>query len=64
MLDTTVGKLDTTQPANLPGNTKVKDAATTMIEQIEECLVSEKGVITPWDMIVKPWKMGKLELKP
>lgn len=63
MLDTTVGKIDTMQPANLPGNTKVKDASATMMEQIEECLVSEETVITPWDMIMKPWKMGKLELK-
>lgn len=63
MLDTAVGKIDMMQPQNLPGKTKLKDAAALMMAQIEECLVSGKTVITPWDVIMKPWKMGKLELK-
>jgi hypothetical protein len=63
ILDTAVENLDTMQPTSLPGNTKVKDAAAIMTNQIEECLVSDKAVITPWDLIMKPWKLGKLRLK-
>jgi CBS domain-containing protein len=63
ILDTPVNKIETMQPAALPSNTKLKDAAETMGGEIEECLVCEKGVITPWDVIMKPWKMRKLTLK-
>lgn len=63
ILDTPVNKIETMKPASLPINTKLKDAAETMRSEIEECLICEKGVVTPWDMIVKPWKMNKLTLK-
>lgn len=62
-LNIAVDKLEAMQPPKLSGGTGVKDAASIMMEQIEECLVCEKGVITPWDVIMKPWKMAKLSLK-
>lgn len=63
LLDTTIEKLDLMQPAKLSGRSKLKNAAAIMMAEKAECLVCEKGVITPWDLVMKPWKMGKLNLK-
>lgn len=63
ILDTPISNLETMQPLRLAGNTRIKEAAQTIMGEIEECLICEKGVVTPWDMIMKPWQMGKLNLK-
>lgn len=63
LLEVKVDELEPMEAIKLPGKTKVKDAASTMMEQIEECLICEKGVITPWDMIMKPWSLRRLTLK-
>jgi CBS domain-containing protein len=63
LLDTSADKLETMRPIRLKGRTKVSDAANVMTGEIEECLVSKKGVVTPWDVLLKPWKMGQLSLK-
>jgi hypothetical protein len=63
LLEVPVGKLGTMRPPFKSEQTKIKKAAEAMKEQIEECLVCEKGVVTPWDMIMKPWKSGKLDVE-
>jgi hypothetical protein len=63
ILDIPVGNLEAMRPADLPRSTKVKDAAVAMLRQTEDCLVSEGSVITPWDMIMKPWEKGKLRMR-
>lgn len=63
VLKAPISRLDATSAKWLSGRTKAKFAARSMMEQIEECLVCEKGVVTPWDVTMKPWKMGKLAVK-
>lgn len=62
-LETLASKLEATQPMKLPGMTTVKDGASMMRGQIEECLVCENGVVTPWDVVMKPWMMKKATFK-
>jgi hypothetical protein len=41
----------------------VKNGARKIAENSEECLVCEKGVITPWDLIMKPLALGALKIR-
>jgi hypothetical protein len=62
ILADSVQNLETMRPKRIKGNPKLKEAANALRSEVEECLVSEKGVITPWDVIMKPWKMRKLDI--
>jgi CBS domain-containing protein len=58
-----LNKLDSIHPSFLVGTTNMKEAARIMSKEIEECLVCEKGIVTPWDVVMKPWIMRKMTLK-
>ena len=62
MLKTRLKELEKTRAERLRGSTKIVTASRAMKEEIEECFVCESGVVTPWDMIIKPWKQGKLKI--
>jgi hypothetical protein len=63
LLETSVENLETIEPPSLSERLKLGKAAALMQEEIKECLVCEKGVVTPWDMIMKPWKSGKMVIE-
>ncbi|HYB03141.1 MAG TPA: hypothetical protein VED17_01675, partial [Nitrososphaerales archaeon] len=57
-LDVNLGDLDAAKPPRVPESQSAKRAARLIENQSEECLVCEKGVITPWDLIMKPLAIG------
>jgi hypothetical protein len=63
LLDVSLGDLDVAKPTRIPGSQSVRRAARMVENQSEECLVCEKGVITPWDLIMKPLAAGALKIK-
>jgi len=40
----------------------LSDVASLLISKKVGCAMSEKGVATPWDLIVKPWRLGELRI--
>src|SRR5208283_1486651 len=63
LLDSNLGDLDAMNPKKVSAKSKIKHSALIMRGEIEECLVCEKGVVTPWDLVMKPWLNGKLEIR-
>ncbi len=63
LLDVKLEDLETMTPVKVRGSTSAKKGARLMSEQDEECLICEKGVITPWDMIMKPLAQGALQIR-
>jgi hypothetical protein len=63
MLEIELGDLETFAPKRVNGSISAKTGAKEMLGQMEECLVCEKGVITPWDIIMKPLARGELKIK-
>ena len=62
LLDAKLGDLDAIHPEEISSESSIKEAAMTMAGKIEECLICKKGVLTPWDLIMKPWLQGKLTI--
>jgi CBS domain-containing protein len=62
LLDAKLGDLDKMNPIPIPGKTKIKKAAASMKNAVEECLICEKGVVTPWDLVMKPLISKKLQV--
>ena len=63
MLDAKLGDLEKMEPKKVNSKTSLKTAALSMENASEDCLVCEKGVVTPWDLIMKPRKMRKLKVE-
>ena len=63
LLDAKLGDLETFSPQQVKGSLNAKKGAKLMASQIEECLVCEKGVITPWDLLMKPLSRGALKIR-
>ena len=63
LLDVRLGDMDAMEPYFVQENTHLKEAAYIAGKLIEECLVCEKGVVTPWDLLMKPLTLGRLEIK-
>ena len=63
LLDASLGDLEKVEPIPIDGTTNIKKAALAMKDVVEECLVCDKGVVTPWDLLMKPKINGKLVIK-
>ncbi|MDG6906048.1 MAG: hypothetical protein JRN20_09720 [Nitrososphaerota archaeon] len=63
LLDARLGDLEKMQPIEISGGASLKTAAASMRDASEECLICEKGVVTPWDLIMKPRRMRRLKVK-
>ena len=61
-LETEIGEIEGTHASRISSETSIKEAAAHMIKTSETCLVCDRGVVTPWDLVVKPWKVGKLSV--
>jgi hypothetical protein len=62
-LDLKLADIDTVEPLYLKESAPIRQAALTISKVHEETLVCEKGVITPWDLVIKPLEIGKLQIK-
>jgi len=59
------GTLEEVHPASslrIDGKRSVKDAAKLLGEREYECLLTERGIVTTWDLIIKPWRLGELRV--
>jgi CBS domain-containing protein len=63
LLDARLGDLEKTEPVPVKQDTPIKNAAISMRDASENCLICDKGVITPWDLIMKPLGRGKLRIR-
>lgn len=62
LLDVSLGDLEAFKPLKVRGALSAKKGASLIGDQSEECLVCETGVVTPWDLIMKPLAWGKLKI--
>ena len=60
LLEAKISEIDGSSPNNISSDANVGVGAETIIQTTDDCLVCEKGVVTPWDIVIKPWKLGKL----
>ena len=63
LLSFNLGDIEAVEPLLVRGSSSVKKGARSILDHSEECLVCEKGVITPWDLIMKPLALGALKIK-
>ncbi len=62
LLETEIGKIECSTPNKITSKANVKRGAELMVQNTDGCLVCERGVVTPWDLVIKPWKLGKLTI--
>lgn len=63
LLDAKLGDLDKMKPIPISGKTKIRRAAASMKDAAEECLICDSGVVTPWDLVMKPLIARDLSFK-
>ena len=64
MLEATLEDAGSVEAINVDGSATLREAS----EHFKPlsgawCLACREGVITPWDLVVKPWKMGQLIIR-
>jgi hypothetical protein len=62
LLEMPIAEIEKSRPRRVPGRTTLKAAANTLGGDIGQCLTSRGTVITPWDIIMKPWVAKKLKI--
>jgi hypothetical protein len=63
LLDAELSDLELMRPVRIGSHTTVSDAAASLRNSAENCLVCNEGVITPWDLLMKPMIQGSLTIK-
>lgn len=63
LLDGRLGDLDGEKPMRVSSNNLVKEAALFLRGMSDGCLVCDRGVLTPWDLVMKPLLDGKLAVR-
>ncbi len=62
LLDYTLEVLDTVQAPWMEGNKNVSEAARMLAEKSHDSLLTEHGIVTPWDLVIKTWRLGELHV--
>ncbi|MCL5066931.1 MAG: hypothetical protein M1368_01080 [Thaumarchaeota archaeon] len=62
LLETELGNIQSTLAEPISSSSSLKEAARLISQSAEGCLLCAEGVVTPWDLIMKPWKQGKLKV--
>jgi hypothetical protein len=62
LLEMPIAEIEKAKPRRAPGRTSLKAAASTLGGDIGACLTSRGLVVTPWDIIMKPWAAKKLRI--
>ena len=61
LLNGRLGDLEGIEPVKLHSNQSVKEAAA-LVGGNAGCVICEAGIVTPWDLIMKPWDNNKLRI--
>jgi len=61
LFDCKLGDLESTEPSKLRGERSVKEAAE-LVRGSAGCVICEAGIVTPWDIIMKPWEQNELRI--
>jgi CBS domain-containing protein len=62
LLDDTLEDLEPVQGTWISGKKKISEAAKLLTKTDEGFLLVDEGILTPWDLIIKPWRMGNLRI--
>ena len=62
VLETNIGEIGSIVPRKVSSNLSIKSGAQELRGKRGQCLVCHKGVVTPWDLIMKPWKSKELKI--
>ena len=64
LLATPIEKLEKVAPLPITSRTTIKAAAKKLASDRGQCLVLDATkVVTPWDLVMKPWLAGKLTIR-
>ncbi len=63
LLDGQIGDLDKVEPIHINNGTLVREVALFMNGMAGGCLVCDRGVLTPWDIVMKPLFNAKLSIR-
>lgn len=62
MLNSTIDEVGPIESEEVEGGMSIRDAARLITPTHGNTLLCDRGIITPWDLVMKPWSMGRLVL--
>ncbi len=62
LLEMPIAEIEKSRARRVPGRTTLKAAASALGGDIGQCLTSRGTVVTPWDIVMKPWLDKKLTI--
>jgi CBS domain-containing protein len=55
-----IQKMELSRAPKIAKSTGLKEAAGKLQEKNVTCLLTDDGIVSPWDLIMKPWRLGEL----
>jgi len=62
MLDCKIADVGLIEPDLIEGDTPISRAAGMMAPKHGNSFLCEQGIVTPWDLVMKPWNSGRLSI--
>lgn len=62
LLEGTLEDIKSIPSSVIDGKSKIRDAARLLADENHDCLSTAHGIVTPWDLIIKPWRQGALRV--
>ena len=59
LLDSKLSDVKSLEPKMISANTDITSAARELYKNKDGCLMCEKGIVTAWDLVMKPWNRNK-----
>ena len=62
LLDGTLEEIEGREAPWLEASRKLGDAAKDLLSKDHETVLTDRGLITPWDLTIRPWRLGGLKI--
>jgi hypothetical protein len=62
LLDGTLEEIEIKESPWLEGKGNLRDAAKILLTKNQDSVLTERGLITPWDLTIKAWRLGELRI--
>jgi hypothetical protein len=62
LLEGTLEEIETRELMWLDDNLNIGEVARILLCEKEDAILCSRGIVTPWDLVIKPWRLGALQV--
>jgi hypothetical protein len=63
LIEGNLSEIKAFSPPQTSEDSNLRNTARVMLDNMRDCALTNNSIVTPWDLIMKPWRAGRLKIK-